>query len=73
MKKNIGNHVPSLVLLTILVGFPQISETIFSPTLPAVASAFVVSMSDVQLVMSIYFVAFALGVFFFGRLSDWIG
>lgn len=73
MKKNIGNHVPSLVLLTILVGFPQISETIFSPTLPAVASAFVVSMSDVQLVMSIYFVAFALGVFFFGHLSDWIG
>ncbi|MEK4423901.1 multidrug effflux MFS transporter [Solibacillus sp. FSL K6-1523] len=73
MKKNIGNKTPSLFLLIILVGFPQISETIFSPSLPSIADAFETSMRDAQLTMSVYFIAFALGVFFFGRLSDKIG
>ncbi|TCP66470.1 multidrug effflux MFS transporter [Baia soyae] len=73
MKKNIENKTPSLLLLIILVGFPQISETIFSPSLPSIAEAFGTSMSDAQLVMSVYFIAFALGVFFFGRLSDKVG
>ncbi|MBD8006959.1 multidrug effflux MFS transporter [Bacillus norwichensis] len=73
MKKNIGNKTVSLLLLIVLVGFPQISETIFSPSLPSIAEAFETSMSDVQLTMSVYFIAFAFGVFFFGRLSDKIG
>lgn len=73
MKKNIGNKTPSLLLLIVLVGFPQISETIFSPSLPSIAEAFETSMSDAQLTMSVYFIAFAFGVFFFGRLSDKIG
>lgn len=73
MKKNIGNKTPSLLLLIVLVGFPQISETIFSPSLPSIAEVFEISMSDAQLTMSVYFIAFAFGVFFFGRLSDKIG
>ncbi|SFX31895.1 polar amino acid transport system substrate-binding protein [Thermoactinomyces sp. DSM 45891] len=73
MKKNIENKTLSLLLLIVLVGFPQISETIFSPSLPSIAEAFEVSMSDAQLVMSVYFIAFAFGVCFFGRLSDKIG
>ncbi|GIN89013.1 Bcr/CflA family drug resistance efflux transporter [Siminovitchia terrae] len=73
MKKNIGNKTASLLLLIVLVGFPQISETIFSPSLPSIAEAFETSMSDAQLTMSIYFIAFAFGVFFFGRISDKIG
>ncbi|MFJ7666408.1 multidrug effflux MFS transporter [Lysinibacillus sp. NPDC097195] len=73
MKKNIENNTPSLLLLIVLVGFPQISETIFSPTLPSIAEVFETSMSDAQLTMSVYFSAFAVGVFFFGRLSDKIG
>lgn len=73
MKKNIGNKTPSLLLLIVLVGFPQISETIFSPSLPSIATAFERSMNDAQLTMSVYFIAFAFGVFFFGRLSDKIG
>lgn len=73
MKKNIGNKTPSLLLLIVLVGFPQISETIFSPSLPTIAGTFEVSMSDAQLTMSVYFIAFAIGVFFFGLLSDKIG
>lgn len=73
MKKNIGDKTPSLFLLIVLVGFPQISETIFSPSLPSIAEAFETSMNDAQLTMSVYFIAFAFGVFFFGRLSDKIG
>lgn len=73
MKKNIDKQTPHVLLLIILVGFPQISETIFSPSLPAISSAFHISMSQVQLTMSIYFIAFAIGVLFFGRLSDYIG
>lgn len=45
MKKNIENKTPSLLLLIVLVGFPQISETIFSPSLPTIAEAFKTSIS----------------------------
>lgn len=71
MKKNIGQ--PSLWLLIALIALPQISETIFSPALPAIAAHFTTTMASAQLTISIYFLAFALGVFFFGRLSDKIG
>ncbi|MEI5990706.1 hypothetical protein A5881_002211 [Enterococcus termitis] len=73
MKKSIRSRVPSLLLLIVLVGFPQISETIFTPSLPDIAYDFQVSMAMVQLTLSIYFLAFALGVFFWGWLSDFIG
>jgi len=73
LRKNIGNKTPSLLLLIVLVGFPQISETIFSPSLPSIAEVLNTSMSEAQLTMSVYFIAFAFGVFFFGRLSDKIG
>ncbi|MEI5993736.1 multidrug effflux MFS transporter [Candidatus Enterococcus mansonii] len=73
MKKSIKTHVPSVVLLIVLVGFPQISETIFTPSLPDIASDFNISMSAVQLTLSVYFLAFAFGVFFWGWLSDFIG
>lgn len=73
LKKNIENKTPSLLLLIVLIGVPQISETIFSPALPSITEAFDTSMSHTQLTMSVYFIAFAFGVFFFGRLSDNIG
>ncbi|WP_086314510.1 hypothetical protein A5821_002085 [Enterococcus sp. 7F3_DIV0205] len=73
MKKSIITRGPSLVLLIVLVGFPQISETIFTPSLPDIARDFQAPMATVQLTLSIYFLAFALGVFFWGWLSDFIG
>lgn len=73
MKKNIKNHAPSLWLLIVLVGFPQISETIFTPSLPEIAASYQTTMSTTQLTMSIYFFAFAFGVFFWGWLSDIVG
>lgn len=64
---------PSLLLMIVLVAFPQISETIYTPSLPDIAIALGVSNSSVQLTLSIYFIGFALGVLCWGWLSDFIG
>lgn len=64
---------PSLLLMIVLVAFPQISETIYTPSLPDIAAALGVSNSSVQLTLSIYFIGFALGVLCWGWLSDFIG
>ncbi|MCQ6563370.1 multidrug effflux MFS transporter [Paenibacillus mendelii] len=64
---------PSLLLFIILVGFPQISETIYTPSLPDIAEQLHASGNSIQLTLSIYFFGFAVGVFCWGRLSDAIG
>lgn len=55
------------------MAFPQISETIYSPSLPDISHALNTSNSAVQLTLSIYFIGFAIGVFCWGWLSDFIG
>lgn len=64
---------PSLLLLIVLVGFPQISETIYTPSLPDIARHLGASNNAIQFTLSVYFLGFALGVFCWGRLSDSIG
>lgn len=71
--KNVQKQVPSLLLLITLVGFPQISESIFTPILPALSQAMHVSAGHSQLTMSSYFVAFAVGVLFWGKYADYRG
>ncbi|CAJ1190158.1 Inner membrane transport protein YdhC [Companilactobacillus paralimentarius] len=71
--KNVRNTVPSLLLIIVLVGFPQISESIFTPVLPQISLQMNVGAGTSQLTMSIYFIAFAIGVLFWGQLSDKIG
>ncbi|MGE7674187.1 multidrug effflux MFS transporter [Lysinibacillus sp. NPDC094403] len=70
MKKHVA---PSLLLMIVLVAFPQISETIYTPSLPDLSDALNVSNSAVQLTLSIYFIGFAIGVFCWGWFSDFIG
>lgn len=60
MKKHVA---PSLLLMIVLVAFPQISETIYSPSLPDLSDALNASNRSVQLTLSIYFIGFAFGVF----------
>ncbi|QCX52684.1 multidrug effflux MFS transporter [Elizabethkingia sp. JS20170427COW] len=60
-------------LIIFLVGFPQISETIYTPSLSFLASALAVSNNEIQKTLSIYFSGFAIGVFLWGILSDIIG
>nr|WP_036698339.1 multidrug effflux MFS transporter [Paenibacillus taiwanensis] len=59
--------------MIVLVAFPQISETIYTPSLPDISRVLGSSNSAVQLTLSIYFIGFALGVFCWGWLSDFIG
>lgn len=59
-----------LLLMVLLIAFPQLSETIYAPILPNIASAFNVDASTAQLTMSVYFVAFAMGVVAWGRMAD---
>lgn len=63
----------SVGLLCLLIGFPQISESIFTPILPALSKALKVTDSNIQLTVSIYFIGFALGVLIWGILSDKYG
>jgi len=64
---------PALWLLFTLVGLPQFSETVYSPSLPDIAHALKTSVSMVEYTLTIYLFAFALGMFFWGKVSDITG
>lgn len=67
------NTPPAMWLMVVLIMFPQIVETIYSPALPELASGFGVSLSVASQTLSVYFTAFAAGVVFWGIMSDRIG
>ncbi|MCH4171109.1 MAG: multidrug effflux MFS transporter [Lactobacillus sp.] len=71
--KNVQKKLPSIFLIIALVGFPQISESIFTPILPALSRGMAISAATSQHTMSSYFIGFACGVLFWGQLSDRIG
>lgn len=62
-----------LWLLMLLVMLPQFVETIYSPVLPMVQEKFNVNEESTTLTISLYFIAFALGVAFWGVQCDRIG
>ncbi|WP_434629097.1 Bcr/CflA family efflux MFS transporter [Chromobacterium sp. CV08] len=64
---------PALWLLTVLILFPQLVETIYSPALTDIASAFGVTQTRASQTLSVYFLAFAAGVALWGWLSDVLG
>ncbi|KJH68203.1 multidrug effflux MFS transporter [Chromobacterium violaceum] len=64
---------PALWLLTALILFPQLVETIYSPALTDIAAAFGVSQARASQTLSVYFLAFAAGVALWGWLSDALG
>ncbi|GHY56353.1 MFS transporter [Vibrio cholerae] len=67
------SKVPPLWLAVVLMMFPQIVETIYSPALTDIAFQFNVSDAKASQTLSVYFLAFAVGVVFWGRLCDLIG
>ncbi|MBP6116152.1 MAG: MFS transporter [Neisseriaceae bacterium] len=62
-----------LPLLLLLLMAPQILETLYSPALTDISHAYGVSATAAGQTLSIYFLAFAFGVLFWGRCSDHIG
>ncbi|WP_426318470.1 MFS transporter [Pseudoduganella sp. R-43] len=61
---------PAIAILLLLLAYPQLSQTMYAPVLPDIAAAYGVSAGQAQWTMSLYFAAFALGVLFWGRISD---
>ncbi|ATY79407.1 MFS transporter [Aeromonas veronii] len=68
-----NNKLPPLWLVVGLMMLPQIVETIYSPVLTHIASQFRVSEGQASQTLSVYFLAFAVGVVCWGRLCDLIG
>jgi Bcr/CflA subfamily drug resistance transporter len=68
-----NNTKISVVLLIVLVGFPQISETIYTPSLPSVAKGLSTNAYMVEASLAIFFLGFAIGVSVWGAISDWCG
>ena len=64
---------PATWFIILIIGFPQLSETIFAPLLPFIVDKFQTTQTLSQLSMSLYFLGFAFGVLFLGSLSDQIG
>ncbi|PTS85933.1 MFS transporter [Pseudomonas sp. HMWF032] len=62
-----------LVLAVALLMFPQIAQTLYSPALSDIGQVFAVSPQTAGQVLSVYFLAFALGVVVWGRLCDRFG
>lgn len=67
------NTKPSLWQMVMLLMFPQIAETIYSPALTSISDAYSVSYAQAAQTLSIYFGAFALGVVVWGILADYWG
>jgi DHA1 family bicyclomycin/chloramphenicol resistance-like MFS transporter len=65
--------LPSLWLVIFIAGLPQFSETVYTPSLPEIASALRTSESMAEYTLTIYLFGFAIGTLFWGKLSDKIG
>lgn len=59
-----------LMLIMALLMFPQLAQTLYSPALADIARAFAVAPERAGQTLSVYFLAFAVGVVVWGRLSD---
>lgn len=60
-------------LIILMIGLPQLSETVYTPSLPNIAGALEVSESMVEYTLTIYLFGFAIGTLFWGKLSDSLG
>ena len=65
--------IPPAWLIVLIAGFPQLSETVYTPSLPDIARALLVSESMAEYTLTIYLFSFALGILFWGKLSDSVG
>lgn len=67
------NSLPALWLIILIVGLPQLTETVYTPSLPTIAHVLQVAESWVEYTLTIYLFAFALGTLFWGKTSDIYG
>lgn len=66
-------HKAPLALLIVLLMFPQLAQTLYSPALTDFSQAFNVPPEAASQAMTVYFLAFAVGVMLWGYCSDRLG
>ncbi|MCX7337678.1 MAG: multidrug effflux MFS transporter [Alphaproteobacteria bacterium] len=64
---------PAVWLIVLIAGLSQLSETVYTPSLPDIAHALQASESMVEYTLTIYLFGFAVGTLFWGKLSDKLG
>ena len=60
--------LPALWLIVIIVGLPQLSETVYTPSLPEIAHALNASEAMVEYTLTMYLFAFAIGTLLWGQI-----
>lgn len=65
--------LPAIWLIVLIVGLPQLSETVYTPSLPDIADTLQTTEAMVEYTLTIYLFGFALGTLFWGKLSDKLG
>lgn len=65
--------LPAIWLIVLIVGLPQLSETVYTPSLPDIAHALSTSEAMVEYTLTIYLFGFALGTLCWGKISDKLG
>ena len=65
--------IPASWLIVLIAGLPQLSETVYTPSLPEIAHALSVTESMAEYTLTIYLLSFAFGILFWGKLSDSVG
>jgi DHA1 family bicyclomycin/chloramphenicol resistance-like MFS transporter len=64
---------PPLWLMVLIAGLPQLSETVYTPSLPEIAMTLQASETWVEYTLTVYLYAFAWGILFWGKISDQYG
>lgn len=65
--------LPAIWLIVLIVGLPQLSETVYTPSLPDIAHTLQTHVPMVEYTLTIYLFGFALGTLFWGKISDKLG
>lgn len=66
-------NTPPIWLIVLIVGLPQLSETVYTPSLPDIARTLQTAASMVEYTLTIYLFGMALGILYWGKLSDSLG
>ncbi len=73
MNTIIKSILPPTWLIILIVGLPMLCETIYTPSLPAIAMSLNTSETLVEYTLTAYLCSFAFGILFWGIISDKFG
>lgn len=65
--------LPSIWLIVLIAGMPLLSETIYTSSLPSIATALNTSAPMMEYTLTIYLASFSIGVLAWGKFSDKFG